>query len=166
MDALTRVANRGAFDRALAQWTSSHKEKRKPFILGIFDLDNFKRINDALGHVAGDRALIHFVTTVHATLRPTDLTARSGGEEFGVLLPALTGQEGVEAIDRLRRELARRPFVFEQDRLILTFSAGVAQWQPGDTLEQLMQRADAALYEAKNTGKNRVCIERLTQGRA
>jgi diguanylate cyclase len=65
------------------------------------DLDNFKRINDTLGHVAGDRALVHFVTTVHATMRPTDLTARTGGEEFAVLFPACAAQDGVEATERL-----------------------------------------------------------------
>jgi diguanylate cyclase len=106
--------------------------------------------------VAGDRALIHFVTTVHATMRPTDLTARSGGEEFAVLFPACSMQDGVEAIDRLQREMARRPFQYEHERLGLTFSAGVTQWRPGETLEQLMQRADASLYEAKKSGKNRV----------
>jgi diguanylate cyclase len=122
----------------------------------MLDLDNFKLVNDTLGHVAGDRALIHFVTTIHATLRPTDLTARSGGEEFGVLFPACLLQEGFEAIERLQRELARRPFQFEQGRQVLTFSAGVAQWRPGESLEQLMRRADASLYEAKRAGKNRV----------
>jgi len=104
--------------------------------------------------VAGDRALIHFVTTVHATMRPTDLTARSGGEEFAVLFPACSVQDGVEAIDRLQREMTRRPFPYEHERLSLTFSAGVTQWRPGETLEQLMQRADASLYEAKKSGKN------------
>jgi diguanylate cyclase len=100
--------------------------------------------------------LIHFVTTVHATMRPTDLTARSGGEEFAVLFPACVAQDGVEAVERLQRDLARRPFQFEQERLLLTFSAGVAQWRPGESLEQLMQRADVSLYEAKKAGKNRV----------
>jgi diguanylate cyclase len=73
-----------------------------------------------------------------------------------VLFPACAAQDGVEATERLQRELARRPFQFEQDRLMLAFSAGVAQWRPGESLEQLMRRADASLYEAKKTGKNRV----------
>jgi len=122
----------------------------------MMDLDNFKQVNDRLGHVAGDRALIHFVTTVHATMRPTDLTARSGGEEFAVLFPACSVKDGAEAVERLQRELARRPFQFEKERLVLTFSAGVAEWRPGETLEQVMQRADASLYAAKRAGKNRV----------
>ena len=73
-----------------------------------------------------------------------------------MLFAACSAQDGVEAIERLQRELARRPFQFEQERLNLTFSAGVSQWRPGETLEQLMQRADATLYEAKKAGKNRV----------
>lgn len=156
-DPLTNALNRRGLEQAYRIESARAQRYGSNLALAMLDLDNFKLINDRLGHVAGDRALVHFVTTVRATLRPTDLTARSGGEEFGVLLPALTVGEGVEAVQRLQRELARRPFLFEQERLVLTFSAGVAGWQAGDSLEQLMQRADVALYEAKRTGKNRVC---------
>jgi diguanylate cyclase len=155
-DPLTNALNRRGLEHAFRVESARALRYESPLTLAMLDLDNFKQVNDRLGHVAGDRALIHFVTTVHATLRPTDLTARSGGEEFGVLLPACAAQESIEAVDRLQRELARRPFHFEQERLALTFSAGVAQWRPGETLEQLMQRADASLYEAKKAGKNRV----------
>ena len=155
-DPLTNALNRRGLDHAFRAESARAVRYESPLTLAIMDLDNFKQVNDRLGHVAGDRALIHFVTTVHATLRPTDLSARSGGEEFAVLFPACSAQDGVEAIERLQRELSRRPFQFEQERLNLTFSAGVAQWLPGETLEQLMQRADAMMYEAKKAGKNRV----------
>jgi diguanylate cyclase len=155
-DPLTNALNRRGLEHAFRAESARASRYDSPLTLAMMDLDNFKKVNDQLGHVAGDRALIHFVTTVHATMRPTDLTARSGGEEFCVLFPACVAQDGVEAIDRLQRELARRPFQFDQERLTLTFSAGVAQWDPGETLEQLMQRADASLYEAKKAGKNRV----------
>jgi diguanylate cyclase len=155
-DPLTNALNRRGLEHAFRVESARALRYESPLTLAMIDLDNFKQVNDRLGHVAGDRALIHFVTTVHATLRPTDLTARTGGEEFGVLFPACSAQDGVEAIERLQRELARRPFQFEQERLNLTFSAGVSQWHPGETLEQLMQRADASLYEAKKAGKNRV----------
>jgi len=155
-DPLTNALNRRGLEQAFRTESARALRYESPLTLAMMDLDNFKQVNDRLGHVAGDRALIHFVTTVHATLRPTDLTARSGGEEFAVLFPACSAQDGIEAIERLQRDLARRPFQFEQERLNLTFSAGVTQWRPGETLEQLMQRADASLYEAKNAGKNRV----------
>jgi diguanylate cyclase len=155
-DPLTGALNRRGLEQAFRVESARALRYGAPLTLAMMDLDNFKRINDALGHVAGDRALIHFVTTVHATLRPTDLTARSGGEEFAVLFPACAVQDGVEAIERLQRELARRPFQFDQQRLTLTFSAGVAQWRTGESLEQLMRRADSGLYQAKKAGKNRV----------
>ena len=155
-DPLTNALNRRGLEQAFRVESARALRYQSPLTLAMMDLDNFKQVNDRLGHVAGDRALIHFVTTVHATLRPTDLIVRSGGEEFGVLIPASTVQDGAAAIERLKRELARRPFQFENEALALTFSAGVAQWRPGETLEQLMRRADAGLYEAKKAGKNRV----------
>jgi diguanylate cyclase len=155
-DPLTNALNRRGLEHAFRVESARATRYDSPLALAMLDLDNFKQVNDTLGHVAGDRALMHFVTTVHATLRPTDLTARSGGEEFCVIFPASTVHDGVEAIERLQRELARRPFQFEGDRLVLSFSAGVAQWRRGDSLEQLTRRADASLYEAKKAGKNRV----------
>jgi diguanylate cyclase len=155
-DPLTNALNRRGLEHAFRVESTRALRYDSPLTLAMMDLDNFKKVNDRLGHVAGDRALVHFVTTVHATMRPTDLTARSGGEEFVLLFPACAAQDGVDAVERLKRELARRPFQFEHERLILTFSAGVAQWQKGETLEQLMQRADACLYKAKKAGKDRV----------
>ena len=155
-DPLTNALNRRGLEHAFRVESARALRYGSSLTLAMMDLDNFKRINDTLGHVAGDRALVHFVTTVHATMRPTDLAARTGGEEFGVLFPACSVQDGVETIERLQRELARRPFQFDQERLILAFSAGVAQWRPAESLEQLMRRADASLYEAKKAGKNRV----------
>ena len=155
-DPLTNALNRRGMEHVFRIERARAQRHGSPLTLAMMDLDNFKQINDRFGHVVGDRALIHFVTTVHATLRPTDLTVRSGGEEFCVLFPACSMQEGVDAVERLQRELARRPFQFEQERLTLTFSAGVAQWREGETLEALMGRSDTSLYEAKNSGKNRV----------
>ena len=155
-DPLTNALNRRGMEHAFRIERARALRYGSPLTLAMMDLDNFKQINDRFGHVVGDRALIHFVTTVHATLRPTDLTIRSGGEEFCVLFPACSVQEGIDAVERLQRELTRCPFQFEHERLILTFSAGVAQWRDGETLEELMGRSDVSLYEAKNAGKNRV----------
>jgi diguanylate cyclase len=155
-DSLTNALNRRGLERAFRTESARALRYESPLALAMMDLDNFKQINDRLGHVSGDRALVHFVTTVHATLRPTDLTARTGGEEFGVLFPASHAEDAADAVERLQRELTRRPVQFEEERLALTFSAGIAQWRPGETLEQLMQRADDSLYDAKRAGKNRV----------
>ena len=155
-DPLTNALNRRGLEEAFRVESARATRYQSPLALAMMDLDDFKRVNDTLGHVAGDRALIHFVTTVHATMRPTDLTARYGGEEFGVLFPATSLPEAAEAVERLQRELAQRNFQFESERLAMTFSAGIAQWKPGESLEQLMKRADACLYEAKKSGKNRV----------
>src|SRR5258708_11094848 len=126
-DPLTNALNRRGLEHAFRAESARALRYESPLTLAMLDLDNFKGVNDRLGHVAGDRALIHFVMTVHAALRPTDLTARYGGEEFGVLFPASTVQDGAEAIERLRRERARPPFEFQQERQALTFSAGVTQ---------------------------------------
>jgi len=155
-DPLTSALNRRGLEEAFRVESARATRYQTRLTLAMIDLDDFKRLNDRLGHVAGDRALIHFVSTVHAAMRPTDLTARSGGEEFGVLFPATDVQEAGEAVERLQRELAQRQFQFEGERLALSFSAGVAQWRPGESLEELMKRADAGLYEAKKAGKNRV----------
>ncbi len=155
-DPLTSALNRRGLEEAFRVESARASRYQTPLTLALMDLDDFKAVNDTLGHVAGDRALIHFVTTVHATMRPTDLTARCGGEEFGVLFPATSLQEGAEAVERLQRELSHRPFQFEKERHRLSFSAGVSEWRPGESLEELMKRADAGLYEAKKTGKNRV----------
>jgi len=155
-DPLTNALNRRGLEHAFRAESSRAARHDAALTLVMIDLDNFKHVNDSFGHVAGDRALVHFVTTVHATMRPTDLTARTGGEEFCVLLPATDGLAGTEAIERLQRELTRRPFPFEHERVPLAFSAGVAQWRRGETLEELIERADAALYAAKHAGKNRI----------
>jgi diguanylate cyclase len=102
-DPLTNALNRRGMEHAFRIERARALRYDSPLTLAMIDLDNFKQINDRFGHVAGDRALIHFVTTVHATLRPTDLTIRSGGEEFCVLFPACSVQEGIEAVERLQR---------------------------------------------------------------
>jgi diguanylate cyclase len=122
----------------------------------MLDLDNFKRLNDTLGHLAGDRALVHLLTVLQAVMRPTDIVSRVGGEEFAILFSATSLQEAMVATQRAQSELAKRPFQHEGLSHPITFSAGTAQWRSGETLEQLLERADQALYEAKRAGKNRV----------
>jgi diguanylate cyclase len=155
-DPLTQALNRRGLEEAFRVETARATRYQAPLALALLDLDDFKKLNDSLGHVGGDRALIHLVQTMQATLRPTDLVARLGGEEFAVLLPATAADEAGQAIERVRDELARSPFVFDGRRATLTFSAGVAAWRTHEPLEDLLRRADRALYDAKRAGKNRV----------
>jgi diguanylate cyclase len=160
-DALTQVANR----RGLAQAFEAESARAlragddaPPLAVGLIDIDNFKKLNDTLGHAAGDVALKTLAGAVRDRLRPVDRIARFGGEEFVVLLPATPTAEAQQALTRLQRSLTEALFLHDRQEVFVTFSAGVTAWRPGETLEAALERADEALYEAKRTGKNRTCI--------
>ena len=164
-DALTQVANRrgmlAAFETLRAeQLRGQHAEggAGPGLAVGLIDIDNFKKLNDSLGHAAGDRALKTLAAAVGERLRPGDHLARFGGEEFVVLLPATELGEAQQALTRLQRSLSVALFLHEGREVFVTFSAGVTAWRPGEPLQQSLERADAALYEAKRTGKNRTCV--------
>jgi diguanylate cyclase len=125
--------------------------------VGLIDIDNFKKLNDALGHAAGDQALLALSAAVRDSLRPVDHLARFGGEEFVVLLPATPCSDAQRVLTRLQRSLSAALFMHDDKEVFVTFSAGVTQWRPGEPLEATLERADEALYEAKRTGKNRTC---------
>ncbi len=155
-DPLTFALNRRGLEEAFRIETARATRYGAPLGFVMLDLDDFKKLNDSLGHVAGDRALIHLASLVQATVRPTDFIARLGGEEFALLLPATDVGEAATAAERLQRELTKRGFQFEGRPWTLTFSAGAVQWRSGESLEEMIRRADRALYEAKRAGKNRV----------
>ncbi|MFN3565586.1 MAG: diguanylate cyclase [Burkholderiaceae bacterium] len=155
-DPLTFALNRRGLEEAFRIETARAKRYGAALGFVMLDLDDFKKLNDSLGHVAGDRALIHVASLMQATVRPTDFIARLGGEEFALLLPATEVAEAAATAERLQRELAKRGFQFEGRPWTLAFSAGAVQWRNGESLEEMIRRADAALYEAKRTGKNRV----------
>jgi diguanylate cyclase len=157
-DPLTHALNRRGLDEVFRIEASRSSRYRVPLTLVMIDLDDFKSINDSLGHAAGDRALVHFVTTAQASLRSMELIARTGGEEFVVVFPATGIEESVDAIRRLQRELARSEFQYEGESRAMTFSGGAAAWRAGESLPQILRRADAAMYEAKRAGKNSVVI--------
>lgn len=155
-DPLTFALNRRGLEEAFRIETARSSRYGAPLGFVMIDLDDFKKLNDSLGHVAGDRALIHLASLMQATVRPTDFIARLGGEEFALLLPATDVSEAAAAAERLQRELAKRGFQFEGRPWTLAFSAGAVQWRTGESLEEMIHRADRALYEAKRAGKNRV----------
>jgi len=129
---------------------------KSPVSISLIDIDNFKQLNDVLGHQAGDQALAHLIKVIKDTLRPTDSVGRYGGEEFIVILPDTELTEAVDAIQRLQRELTKKFFLHNNERLLITFSAGVALREENEDFTDLVGRADKAMYAAKKAGKNRV----------
>jgi len=155
-DPLTGAFNRGGLDEALAREAARADRRSSLLCLALLDLDNFKRLNDTRGHQAGDNALLHLVKVARETVRPNDIIARIGGEEFAILLPDTGMESAVSVICRLQRNLATNCFLHAGRSLPITFSAGVTSRAPYEHQSTLISRADEALYEAKHAGKNRV----------
>ncbi|HNH35424.1 MAG TPA: diguanylate cyclase [Rhodocyclaceae bacterium] len=156
-DRLTGTLNRSGLEEIWLREVEQAKTGATDLSIGILDVDNFKALNDTHGHQVGDEALIHLASIIRNALHGTDTLARYGGEEFVVLLPD-TDEKGAEAVmTRLQRELTKHFFLHGNERLLITFSAGVTKVQiERDTLISAVERADKALYKAKNAGKNRV----------
>ena len=157
-DALTQVANRRGLAQAFEVEAARSQREGTPLAIGLIDIDNFKKLNDSLGHGAGDVALKALATQVRTALRPMDHVARFGGEEFVVLLPGTAAAAAQEALTRVQRNLSMGLFMHEGHEVLVTFSAGVTVWRTGEALGSSLERADSALYEAKRTGKNRTCV--------
>lgn len=157
-DALTQVANRRGLMQAFEAEKGRLERDGGPLAVGLLDIDNFKRLNDSLGHAAGDQALVALAQHVRNSLRPVDVVARFGGEEFVVLLPGTPVDEAQKVLTRLQRQLTASLFMHDGKEVFVTFSAGVTRYHLGEKVEEALERADEALYEAKRTGKNRTCI--------
>jgi diguanylate cyclase len=155
-DQLTGALNRRGLDEALDVELKRADRNKTPLSLSLIDIDNFKILNDTLGHQAGDHALTHLTKVIKETLRPTDAVGRYGGEEFVIILPDTDLNAAVETIQRLQRDLTKKFFLHNNERVLVTFSAGVALRGDNEDQEDLIGRADKAMYQAKQTGKNRV----------
>ena len=155
-DQLTGALNRRGLEEAFENEVSRSQRRKSPFCVALLDIDNFKKLNDTLGHDAGDAALIHLVTVIREALRPQDTLARFGGEEFIILLPDTPIDDAKKALVRLQRELTKRFFLNENEKVLITFSAGLTDFRIDDTQLSVTKRADDAMYSAKKTGKNRV----------
>jgi diguanylate cyclase len=155
-DQLTGTLNRRGLDDAFKREAGRADRQSSSMCVALLDVDNFKNLNDTLGHQAGDEALLHLVKVIRSQLRPADALARYGGEEFAILLPDSNLEEAVDVMTRLQRELTKQFFLHKNDRLLITFSCGVALRLANEDMEPAMGRADKALYAAKRAGKNRV----------
>lgn len=155
-DALTGALNRRGLEEAMAREIATARRKGQALCVSLLDLDNFKKFNDQLGHDAGDAALLHLAEVARQSIRPQDSLARYGGEEFVIVLPDTALEAAIAILTRLQRELTTRYFLSGKDKLMITFSAGVAQLGEDENMAEALKRADSAMYLAKRTGKNRV----------
>ncbi len=158
-DELTSVLNRRSLLARLEQERSRAERTGVPFSIALLDLDHFKSVNDAHGHAAGDEVLSAFAATVQAAMRDTDAFGRYGGEEFLLILVATAPAAAPVAMDRIRAGVAAHDWSAVAPGLALTVSVGVAGFRAGESVVQLLQRADDGLYEAKRAGRNRVIIK-------
>gem|GEM_PF-45972 len=159
VDQLTGALNRRGFDDAILREVSRVKRTQGTLAIAMLDVDNFKSLNDTHGHQVGDVALQHLAQVIKDTLRPTDIISRFGGEEFVILLPDTDINAATNAIARLQRALTKRFFMGNNQRLLITFSAGISIYRLEEEQMAAISRADQAMYLAKKTGKNRVMTE-------
>jgi len=155
-DFLTGLMSRKAWWMQAERYCAQALRTRRPLTLLLLDVDYFKRINDTHGHVAGDAVLRHFGLLATATLRTGDHVGRVGGEEFGVLFPDMRADAVMDVAARLLDSVRRTPCAHGGSTISYTFSAGVAEWVPGENLQVFFERADRKLYRAKEAGRNRI----------
>ena len=159
LDALTNLNNRRQFEVRLKQEIATTKRQKNPLCAMMVDIDFFKKVNDAYGHASGDAVLRTVASIIKEHLRESDIPSRYGGEEFAVLLPYTHIEEAKIVGERLRKAVETTPIPIDKKNINVTISMGLAEFSPQETGEDLFKRADSALYEAKESGRNRVCVD-------
>ncbi len=154
-DALTGIANRLKFNTILEQQIAMAKRYKEPFSVILFDVDNFKQVNDTYGHKVGDEVLISLAKEVSSNIRASDTFARWGGEEFVLILPQTKEQEAYLLAEKLRKKIAKISF---SKSFHVTCSFGVSEYTKEEDSDTFIQSVDWLLYKAKHSGKNRVCL--------
>ena len=158
IDGLTQIYNKRYFVEFLEREMARCQRYSRPLTLILFDLDHFKKVNDEYGHLAGDYVLRRVAGLIaERNIRKEECFARYGVEEFAILLPDTDLDRGVILADKVRSMIEETHFEFEANTMPVRLSMGVAQMQPGDTLDGFVKAADEKLYEAKQSGRNRVC---------
>jgi len=158
LDGLTQVFNRRYFEETLEREVSRCRRYERNLSLVLLDLDLFKKVNDCFGHLAGDAVLKGVASTIRARVRREDVLARFGGEEFAVILPEIDLEGACTLAEKARALIEETEFRFDGQRVPVTLSAGVASLGRRDDAGGLISRVDERLYEAKNTGRNRVAF--------
>ena len=158
-DALTGVRSRLAYDELLDQELTRWSRYQETFSFAILDIDHFKRVNDVFGHNAGDKALQVVANMLARHIRKTDLLFRIGGEEFVLLLPKTSLENATPLVEKIRNSVTDANFRFKQEKVDITLSAGLTAILAGDNCETIYERADSALYQAKNAGRNQLIVK-------
>jgi diguanylate cyclase len=156
-DPLTGLPNRREFNDRLEERMSAWNRRQEVFSLLMLDVDHFKKLNDEHGHLAGDQVLAAIGRALRGAVRREDAVARYGGEEFAILLPNSTLEQAMHVAEKVRKAVACAVVDHNHQRISVTVSGGLAAIEPGDSAESLIQKADAALYAAKASGRNRTC---------
>ncbi|MDH5257374.1 MAG: diguanylate cyclase [Gammaproteobacteria bacterium] len=162
IDTLTGISNRLGYEHHLAQEYARWKRFGNPLSLVVWDIDHFKRINDDYGHVAGDKALKTLASLLASKVRETDYIARYGGEEFVLIMPGATAESAKLVAEKLRETVENSGFHFKGVPVTITISAGIAEFSEGDIPTSVFERADKALYQAKQNGRNQVVISSVS----
>jgi diguanylate cyclase (GGDEF)-like protein/PAS domain S-box-containing protein len=158
LDATSQVGNRRYLEQQLRQQLDQYSECGTLFGIILADLDEFKRVNDNHGHLAGDAALVTVAKTLSNCLRASDVVGRWGGDEFLAILPGITGEVLVKASEKVRTLVAQSTVPVNDSQIRVTISVGAAMVAPGDSPESLLNRADQHLYSSKHSGRNRVSL--------
>ena len=154
-DALTGILNRGEIEKELQRSLHVYEQYKIPSCLMIIDIDHFKAVNDTFGHKEGDRVLVKVVEIIKKHIRQTDLVGRWGGEEFLVITHNVTAEGAVLVAEKLRHIVHEEVFGIVGHK---TISVGISCFKEGLSVDEIFNRADQALYEAKNTGRNKVVL--------
>ena len=163
LDSLTQLPNREAYQQRLQEEFLRWQRYSRPLSLVVGDVDHFKMVNDGYGHLSGDKVLRVIARTLVKRMRKTDFVARYGGEEFVILMPETNTQQAQQTIEAVREAIAQCPFHFHEQPISITMSFGIAEFQPDEQPEQVFERADKALYQAKSNGRNRSEIAILSE---
>ncbi|MBT7411086.1 MAG: GGDEF domain-containing protein [Methylococcales bacterium] len=157
-DALTGIPNRLFFEERSEHEFSRWKRFNTPLILAIWDIDFFKKVNDNYGHKAGDKVLKTVAGLINKRIRSTDFLARFGGEEFVMLLPGTKQEEALYFLNKLRLQVGQCGFRYQEEVVNVTVSCGISDFRENDSVESVFERADQALYKAKENGRNQCVV--------
>mgnify|MGYP000892645696 CR=1 FL=1 len=158
-DSLTGLYNRRYLMNVAEREFARVKRFGSPLSALMMDIDHFKSVNDTYGHAAGDQVLVSFANTCQQNIRDIDTLARLGGDEFIIILPETASDQAYIALERLRQALASRPVEYNDQAIPITISCGIASLAgKAESLDQLMERADQALYRAKQAGRNCISV--------